>query len=67
MPPTVDPSNPFTPDEFANMDKALARAKETETAIKKAQRAGVELPGMLEENRAVAARLQRLLDTYRPR
>tara|TARA_Y100000310_G_scaffold181737_1_gene181744 strand:+ start:2478 stop:2684 length:207 start_codon:yes stop_codon:yes gene_type:complete len=66
MPPTDDPLHPFTEDEFDQMEQALASSKENEEAIKKAQRAGIELPGMLEQNREVADRLRRLLTAYRP-
>jgi len=62
--PDID--NPFTDEDFNQIEKAIADSTKAEIAIKKAQRAGIELPGLLEDNRASRSRLVKIKQTYFP-
>jgi len=62
--PEPDLKNPFTEDDFNDIEASLVRSLEVEDAIKKAQRAGIELPGLLEDVRKTRTRLQQIKQTY---
>ena len=62
--PDID--NPFTEDDFNNIEESLARSVKVEDAIKKAQRAGIEVPGLLDDVRKSRSRLQQIKTTYFP-
>ncbi|MFQ6006124.1 MAG: hypothetical protein ACE5OQ_11535 [Woeseia sp.] len=64
--PEPDILNPFTDDDFDQIEQSLARSLEVEEAIKKAQRAGIEVPGLLEDVRKTRTRLQQVKQTYFP-
>lgn len=61
-----DIQNPFSDDDFDQIEKSLARAADIETAIAKAKRAGIELPGQLDDVRKSRTRLQQIKQTYFP-
>ena len=60
--PDID--NPFGEDDFDRIEAALAQSDKVERAIRKAQRAGIELPGQLEQVREARARMQSIKNTY---
>ena len=62
--PEPDVQNPFTDADFDEIEASLARSFEVEEAIKKATRAGIELPGLLEDVRKTRTRLQQIKQTY---
>lgn len=62
----ADPQNPFTDDDFDQIEHALAQSQDVEKAIAKATRAGIELPGMLDDVRKSRARLTKIKQTYFP-
>lgn len=62
--PDQDIKNPFTDQDFDEIEASLVRSLEVEEAIKKAQRAGIELPGLLEDVRKTRTRLQQIKQTY---
>ena len=64
--PEPDIKNPFTDDDFSQIEQSLARSVDVEEAIKKAQRAGIEVPGLLEDVRKTRSRLQQIKQTYFP-
>ena len=61
-----DPKNPFSESDFDQIEHSIAQSMDVEEAINKARRAGVELPGMLEDIRKSRARLQKIKQTYFP-
>lgn len=61
-----DITNPFSEDDFDQIEAAIKQATETEEAIKKAKRAGIELPEMLETVRSQRQRLNQIKSTYFP-
>lgn len=65
MPPT-DIDNPFTDNDFDEIEASLANSLKVEDAIKKATRAGIEVPGLLEDVRKTRTRLQQIKQTYFP-
>lgn len=64
--PDPDVKNPFTDADFDQIEQSLARSVDVEEAIKKAQRAGIEVPGLLEDVRKTRSRLQQIKQTYFP-
>ena len=62
--PEPDIKNPFTEEDFNQIEESLARSVEVEEAIKKATRAGIEVPGLLEDVRKTRSRLQQIKQTY---
>lgn len=64
--PDQDIKNPFTEEDFDQIEASLARSLDVEEAIKKATRAGIELPGLLEDVRKTRTRLQQIKQTYFP-
>ncbi len=61
-----DLDNPFTEEQFADLEKGLVEAGAAIKAIEKAQRAGIELPGQLDLARDTQRRITQILQTYRP-
>lgn len=64
--PDRDIKNPFSDDDFDDIERGLAQSMEVEDAIKKATRAGIELPGLLDDVRKTRTRLQQIKTTYFP-
>ena len=62
--PEPDIKNPFTEEDFEQIEASLTRSVDVEEAIKKATRAGIEVPGLLEDVRKTRARLQQIKQTY---
>ena len=60
----TDLLNPFTDQQFKDLEQALVSADEIEAAIKKASRAGIEREGQLEEVRESRKKIRKILDTY---
>lgn len=64
--PDRDPLSPFDESDFDKIEASLANSMRIEEGIKKANRAGIELPGVLEDVRKARVNLQRIKQTYFP-
>ena len=61
-----DIENPLSEEQFTVIEQQLVEAAKAEAAIAKAKRAGIEVPGQLEELRKSMARLIKIKATYFP-
>lgn len=60
-----DLENPFSREQFDELEKAIAETMRIEKAINKAKTAGLDVTGMHEQNRANRERLTSIRNAYK--